>query len=44
MEDIKKTLKEQLEYLSEESRKATAFDLSRLSEAMCLLAKTIKEL
>ena len=44
MEDIKKILKEQLELLSEESKKASAFDLSKLSEAMCALAKTYKEL
>lgn len=44
MEEIKEILRQQLEFVSVESKKATAFDLSRLSVAMCVLAKTIKEL
>jgi hypothetical protein len=44
MEEVKKILTDQLKFVSEESKKDSAFDLSRLTEAMCVLAKTIKEL
>ena len=44
MEEIKKILTEQLKFISEESKKGTAYDLSKLTEAMCTLAKTIKEI
>lgn len=44
MEEIKKILTEQLKQLREESKGCTAYDLSKLTEAMCTLAKTIKEI